>query len=113
MSENLIIEKKDKIAVVTLNRPKALNALNSAVLDDLEKYFKVVAEDTETRVIILTGSEDKAFVAGADLKEIDTLDTQSAQEFAVKGQRVFSAMESLPQVVIGAINGFTLGGGLE
>lgn len=113
MSENLIIEKKEKIAVVTLNRPKALNALNSAVLDDLESYFKEVAEDKQTRVIILTGSGDKAFVAGADLKEISTLDAKSAHLFAKKGQRVFSAIERLPQVVIGAINGFALGGGLE
>ncbi len=113
MSQNLIIEKKDKVTIVTLNRPEALNALNSSVLNDLDNYFKQVAEDRSVRVIILTGNGEKAFVAGADLKEINTLDAPAAQEFAKKGQNVFSRIESLPQVVIGAINGFALGGGLE
>ncbi len=113
MFENLQVEKKDKITVVTLNRPQALNALNTGVLNDLEKFFHSVKENKATRVIILTGSGDKAFVAGADIKEISTLNQKSSQEFSVKGQKVFSMIESLPQVVIGAINGFALGGGLE
>lgn len=112
MFETLIVDKKDKVTVVTINRPQALNALNTAVLNDLEKFFKSSLED-KSRVIVLTGSGDKAFVAGADIKEISTLNQKSAQEFALKGQRIFSMIESLPQVVIGAINGFTLGGGLE
>lgn len=113
MFESLIVEKKDKVAIVTINRPQALNALNTVVLNDLESFFKSTKEDKSCRVIILTGSGDKAFVAGADIKEISTLNQKTSQEFALKGQRVFSMIESLPQVVIGAINGFTLGGGLE
>lgn len=113
MFETLIVEKRSMVTVVTINRPQALNALNTAVLNDLEKFFKVVKEDKSSRIIILTGSGDKAFVAGADIKEISTLDQKTSQEFALKGQSIFSMIESLPQVVIGAINGFTLGGGLE
>lgn len=113
MFENILVEKKDKVTVVTINRPQALNALNSGVLNDLEKFFGSLKEDKSTRVIILTGSGDKAFVAGADIKEISTLNQKSGLEFGLRGQRIFSMIESLPQVVIGAINGFTLGGGLE
>lgn len=113
MFETLLVEKKDKVTVVTINRPQALNALNTAVLNDLEKFFKSAQDDKSTRVIVLTGSGDKAFVAGADIKEISTLNQKTAQEFSLKGQSIFSMIESLPQVVIGAINGFTLGGGLE
>lgn len=113
MFETINVDKKDKVTVVTINRPQALNALNTAVLNDLEKFFKSIKEDKTCRVVILTGSGDKAFVAGADIKEISTLNKKTSQEFAIKGQSVFSMIESLPQVVIGAINGFTLGGGLE
>lgn len=113
MYETLIVEKKSMVSIVTINRPQALNALNTAVLNDLEKFFKAAKEDKSCRIIILTGSGDKAFVAGADIKEISTLDQKTSQEFALKGQSIFSMIESLPQVVIGAINGFTLGGGLE
>jgi enoyl-CoA hydratase len=97
-----------------LNRPQALNALNSNVLDDLDNFLKTFAKDTSMRILILTGAGDKAFVAGADIKEISTLkDKKAAYDFALKGQRVFRQLEKLPQVVIGAINGFALGGGLE
>lgn len=113
MYENLLVEKKDKVTVVTINRPQALNALNTGVLNDLESFFKKTLEDKTCRVVILTGSGEKAFVAGADIKEISTLNKKTSQEFALKGQRIFSMIEALPQVVIGAINGFTLGGGLE
>jgi enoyl-CoA hydratase len=113
MYENLLIEKKDKVTIVTINRPQALNALNTGVLDDLESFFKKTADDKSCRVVILTGSGEKAFIAGADIKEISTHNRKSAQGFAQKGQRIFSMMESLPQVVIGAVNGFALGGGLE
>jgi len=113
MFENLLVEKKDKVTVVTINRPQALNALNTGVLNDLEKFFGSLKDDKSTRVVVLTGSGDKAFVAGADINELSTLDKKGAKEFSLKGQRTFSMMESLPQVVIGAIDGFTLGGGLE
>ena len=73
MYENLLVDKKDKVTVVTINRPQALNALNTGVLNDLESFFKKTLEDKATRVIILTGSGEKAFVAGADIKEISTL----------------------------------------
>lgn len=113
MFKNLLVESKEGISVVTINRPEALNSLNTEVLNDLEKYFSEVREDKSTRVIVLTGGGEKAFVAGADIKELSTLNQKSAKEFSQKGQRIFSMMESLPQAVIGAINGFTLGGGLE
>jgi enoyl-CoA hydratase len=112
--KTLSIEKKDKICICTINRPEALNALNSNVLDDLDNFLKTLSKDASTRVLILTGAGDKAFVAGADIKEISTLkDKKAAFEFALKGQKVFRQLEKLPQVVIGAINGFALGGGLE
>lgn len=113
MFENILVEKKEKVTVVTINRPQSLNALNTGVLGDLQKCFETLRNDKSTRVVILTGSGDKAFVAGADLKEISTLNQKSAQEFALKGQNTFSMIESLPQVVIGVVNGFALGGGLE
>ncbi len=110
----LTIEKKDKICICTLNRSQALNALNSNVLDDLEDFLKNLNEDKIIRALILTGAGEKAFVAGADIKEISTIQNKNAAyEFAIKGQKVFRKLEKLPQVVIGAINGFALGGGLE
>ncbi len=111
MYKNIILEKKGAIDIVTLNRPQSLNALNSEVLSELDSYASSVSKGT--RIIILTGAGEKAFVAGADIKEISTLDKNSAKEFALKGQSVFRKFEKLPQVVIGAINGFALGGGLE
>lgn len=113
MFETLLVEKNDKITRVTINRPQSLNALNSSVLRDLEKCFQDISNDKTCRIVILTGAGDKAFVAGADIKEISTLNKKSAFEFGVHGQKVFSMIEGLPQVVIGAINGFALGGGLE
>ncbi len=111
MYKNIVVEKKGSIDIVTLNRPQALNALNSEVLSDLDSYVSSVSK--ETRIVILTGAGEKAFVAGADIKEISTLNKSTAKEFALKGQSVFRKFEKLPQVVIGAINGFALGGGLE
>jgi enoyl-CoA hydratase len=111
--KTLSIEQKERILICSINRPESLNALNSSVLDDLETLAKKLSQDTNTRVLMLTGTGDKAFVAGADIKEISSLDKKSAYEFALKGQRVFRLLEKLPQVVIGAINGFALGGGLE
>lgn len=109
--KNLLIEKKGPIDIVTINRPQALNALNSDVITELDQYASKLSP--EVRVIILTGAGDKAFVAGADIKELSLLNKETARAFGTRGQSAFRKFEKLSQVVIGAINGFALGGGLE
>jgi len=114
MSEKVInYEKKDFIGVITIDRPQALNALNSQVLKELEACLNQLDESKDIRVLIITGSGEKAFVAGADIKEIDTLDKKTADEFSHYGQKVFLKIENLFCPVIAAVNGFALGGGLE
>lgn len=111
---NLIIEITHKVALVTLNRPHALNALNKDLLSDLSHFFDAAKEDSQIRVVILTGSGDKSFVAGADIKEFSDFDASRGQELAAQGQAsVFDKIENFPKPVIAAINGFALGGGLE
>lgn len=105
-------EVKDYIAVVTINRPEALNALNSQVLDELGKVFDAV-DVNEVRVIILTGAGEKSFVAGADIGEMSTLTEQEGVAFGKKGNDVFRKIEACPVPVIAAVNGFALGGGNE
>lgn len=111
--ENLELEKRGKIAVLRVNRPKVLNALNRAVLAELEQAFDTLGEDQGIASVILTGSGEKAFVAGADIRELDRLDPLSAREYALRGQRIFSKIERFPKPVIAAVNGFCLGGGCE
>ncbi len=111
--ETLLIEKKDKIAIVTINRPKVLNALNATVIDELEKCFLELKDDPEVGVVILTGAGEKAFVAGADITGLVDLNPLQGKEFAEKGQRVFNLIENLGKPVIAAINGYALGGGCE
>lgn len=111
--ENLLLEKDGNIAVVTINRPKVLNALNAAVLDDLSAAMDQLEADEEVRVIIITGAGDKAFVAGADIAFMSNLTPLEAKNFARKGQAAFSKVENLSKPVIAAINGFALGGGNE
>jgi len=111
--DNLLYEVSDGIATVTVNRPKALNALNAATLKDLVSCFAGIAEDAAVKVVILTGSGEKAFVAGADISEMQPLDAVTAREFARLGHQLAAAIEALPKPVIAAVNGFALGGGCE
>lgn len=112
--KNLKVETKDRIAFLTINRPKALNALNRKTLDALERAFSWLREDDGVGVVILSGAGKKAFVAGADVKELAQIkDASHAREYALKGQALFEVIENFPKPVIAAINGFALGGGCE
>ena len=111
--QTLLLDVKDNIAVVTLNRLDKLNALNAQTINDLNSVFDELKENEEVYVVVLTGSGEKAFVAGADIKELNKLDMISAKEFAEKGQQVFSKIEKFDKPVIAAVNGFALGGGCE
>lgn len=111
--ENILLEKQGSIATVTVNRPKALNALNAATLKELGQVFGELGADDSVSVVILTGAGEKAFVAGADISFMKDLSAIEARKFALLGQEVFNTIENLPQPVIAAINGFALGGGCE
>lgn len=104
---------EDGAALLTFNRPSNLNALNTQVLDELEEMLEKLAADAEVRVVMMTGSGDKAFVAGADIKEMVGLDPRGAADFARRGQRVLARIASLPKPVIALVNGYALGGGFE
>lgn len=111
--KNLLFEVSNNIAIVTLNRPEKLNALNNETIDELLSCFTNIKNDKDIHVVILTGSGEKAFVAGADISELNKLNPISAKAFAEKGQNVFNLIENLGKPVIAAINGFALGGGCE
>jgi enoyl-CoA hydratase len=111
--ENILFEKKGAIAVVTVNRPKVLNALNMATMDELRVAFTAIQQDPEVRIALLTGAGEKAFVAGADISELQKLDAVSGKEYAGKGQTVLALIENLGKPVIACVNGFALGGGCE
>lgn len=104
--------KEGNIVVVTLSRPQAMNALNSRFFDEMDHLLDDLSRDTSVRVLIITG-EGKAFVAGADIAEMVNMDGDQARAFSRKGQEVFDKIGKVPFIVIGAINGFTLGGGME
>ena len=110
---NLELACDGAIATVTINRPKALNALNHETLLEMQDCFAVLAANEQIRAVIITGSGEKAFVAGADIAYMHTLDVLAARRFALLGQKVFAGIENLPQPVIAAVNGFALGGGCE
>lgn len=111
---NLEISTEDKIAVVTINRPKALNALNKETIEELSRVFGNLETDEHVRVVLLTGEGDKAFVAGADIKEFQDFNGQQGEQLAQEGQNIlFNKIENLKKPVIAAINGYALGGGLE
>lgn len=111
---SLLIEIDEKnIAVLTINRPEKLNALNSVVLDELEEAFEELNSDPEVQAIIVTGSGDKAFVAGADIKELQALNKEGGQQLSEKGQNIFTKIENSVKPVIAAVNGYALGGGAE
>ena len=107
------LEKNGPVAIASIDRPKALNALNSAVLDELDALLDAVRADETIRVLILTGSGDKAFVAGADIGEMSSLTKAQGEAFGRKGNDVFLKLETLPIPTIAAVNGYALGGGCE
>jgi len=111
--ENLLLNKKDSIAYLTINRPKVLNALNMATMDELRSAFTEIKSDPEVRVVILTGSGEKAFVAGADIGELQKNNAVEAKEYTHRGQAVLALIENLGKPVIACLNGFALGGGCE
>ena len=110
---HVLLEKKEHIAVATINRPKALNALNSEVLSDLNELVDTVTADPDIYALVITGSGEKAFVAGADIGEMSTLTKEGGEAFGKHGNDVFRRIETLPIPTIAAINGFALGGGCE
>ncbi|MCC7177164.1 MAG: enoyl-CoA hydratase/isomerase family protein [Acidobacteria bacterium] len=111
--DNLLLERDGAVAILTFNRPKVLNALNAATLAELETALRALQSDDDVRAIVLTGSGEKAFVAGADINELAVLTPAQGKEHARHGQRVFDLIEQLGKPVIAAINGFALGGGCE
>ena len=111
--ENILLEKKNAIAYVTVNRPKVLNALSLATMEELGVAFQEIKNDSSIRVAILTGAGEKAFVAGADIGELAKQDAVSGKEYAHRGQAVLDLIENLGKPVIACINGFALGGGCE
>lgn len=113
MFENLLYEKKNGIAYVTVNRPAVRNALNAQTVRELQTAFEQAKNDDEVRVVILTGTGDKAFVAGADINELATQTPVNGRDYGLAGQAVFNDIERLGKPVIAAVNGYALGGGCE
>jgi enoyl-CoA hydratase len=111
--EHLIVERDGAVAIVTINRPKVLNALSSQTLDELRRTVLELKHDAAVRAIVLTGAGEKAFVAGADINELAVMTPDGGREHALRGQHVFDTIEQLGKPVIAAINGFALGGGCE
>jgi len=110
---NLLVEVKDGLAFLTINRPDKLNALNHQTMQELKAAFESFAADDSVKAVIVTGAGDKAFVAGADIGEIQALDAASGEKFCLEGHAIFTLIETLPKPVIAAVNGFALGGGCE
>lgn len=111
--ENITFDVADGIATITFNRPKALNALNAALLKEFSQALDVIAADEEIRVLVLTGSGSKAFVAGADITELATLNSLQAKTFCRIGHEAIGKLQALAIPVVAAVNGFALGGGSE
>ncbi|MGA9115791.1 MAG: enoyl-CoA hydratase-related protein [Bacteroidota bacterium] len=111
--ETLILEKKDGVATVTIHRPDRLNALNALAKRELADVFSHLKADGEVSVVILTGSGEKAFVAGTDIGELASLDEKTGAGFSAGGQKVLDAIEGLGKPVLAAVNGYALGGGME
>jgi len=112
--ENILLSQKEALAIITINRPKKLNALNKATIEELHEAFQVLAKDSSVKVIVITGSGEKAFVAGADISEFAHFTVDNGGKLAAKGQdMLFNYIENFSKPVIAAVNGFALGGGLE
>ena len=109
--ENILIERQDKLATITINRPSKLNALNKVTIDELNQAFSLLDQQDDIKVIILTGSGEKAFVTGADISEFAHFNGEEGTELARKGQEIlFDFVQNLETPVIAAVNGFALGG---
>ena len=113
MYENILFEKKDGVAYLTLNRPDQLNALNSAVLKELDDALAAIDGDAEIRVLVVRGAGEKALAAGADITEMQSMEAEAGMAFGAFGQKVFAKIEALRQPSIAMIPGFALGGGCE
>ena len=113
MSQNPLIEDRDGVRTITLNRPDKLNALNQQTIADLHAAFDAAAADAGVRVVIVTGAGPKAFIAGADIAEMNGMSAVQARDFSRAGQRLLSRIEHLGKPVIAMVNGFALGGGME
>ena len=111
--ETIRYEKKEKLAIITLNRPTALNAINKHMLDELNSVLQEIENNNEISVVIITGAGDRAFCAGADVKEFKLMSTVDALKFSRYGQKIFNNIEKSNKVYIAAVNGFALGGGCE
>src|SRR5213083_237471 len=111
--DNLLLERESAVAIVTINRPKVLNALNARTLDELGRAVLDLKHDDGVRVVIVTGAGEKSFVAGADISELAVQTPTGGRELALTGQHVLDAIENLGKPVIAAINGYALGGGCE
>ena len=110
--KNILLEEKEGIAYVTLNRPKALNALNTEVLSELDSAFRYIDKTEDIRTVIVTGS-GRAFIAGADIAQMSALDGTEGRDMTIQGQKVMELIENINKPVIAAVNGFALGGGCE
>lgn len=113
MYENIKLEVAQGIATLTINRPDKLNALNISTIEEIKSAFEKIYDDQEIKAVIVTGSGEKAFVAGADISELAQLNEMNARRFAESGQEVFAAIENCHKPVIALVNGFALGGGCE
>ena len=113
MYKTLIYEKKDNIGILTINRPDKLNAISNELTSELSKFLDDVEKDEKLKVLIITGKGDKAFVAGADIKELVDRDARQGRKVSHERQEIFSHIENLQIPVIAAVNGYALGGGLE
>jgi enoyl-CoA hydratase len=111
--DNLLLERDGAVAIVTINRPKVLNALNGQTLDELRRAILELKHDSDVRAVIVTGSGDKSFIAGADIKELAVQSPIDGREHAIRGQHVLDLIEHMGKPVIAAINGYALGGGCE
>ena len=111
--QNLLVESREGVTFVTINRPDKLNALNDRTVEEIDAAFAAIAADPETRGVVLTGAGEKAFVAGADIAELATQSPVDGKERSVRGQRVLDRIERLGKPVVAAVNGFALGGGCE
>lgn len=111
--KNIVFEKNGRIAIISINRPKALNSLNSETLKELDSVIDMIAEDDDIYAVVLTGTGEKAFVAGADITEMKDMKVSEGRKFGILGNRVFRKLEILEKPVIAAVNGFALGGGCE
>jgi enoyl-CoA hydratase len=111
--KNLLTELKDAVAVVSINRPEKLNALNSGTIEELKNIFLEIDKNEMVKAVILTGTGEKAFAAGADIQELSRLNILEGKIFSEKGQEVFNLIENFSKPVIAAVNGYALGGGCE